>query len=40
VREGAAVAIAIVMLGMVLSGMACTGRWMLNRCRLAGWEAA
>lgn len=39
-REAAAAAVATVTLGIVLLCLAGVGRWVLNRRRLADWEAA
>ena len=39
-RETAAAAVAVVALGAVLLCLAWAGRWVLDRRRLAGWEAA
>ena len=38
-RQALAAVIAVVMLGIVLLCLACPGRWMLDRRRLADWEA-
>lgn len=38
-RQAFAVVVAVVTLGIVLLCLACAGRWMLERRRLAEWEA-
>ena len=38
--EATAAVIATVTLGIILLCLACAGRWVLDRRRLAGWEAA
>jgi hypothetical protein len=37
--QATAVAVAVAVLGIVLFGLACAGRWALDRRRLAAWEA-
>src|SRR5215472_3882697 len=37
--ESEAVVVAVIALGAVLLGLACAGRWVLDRRRLARWEA-
>jgi len=39
-RQATAAVVATIALGIVLLGLAWAGRWVLDRRRLAGWEAA